>query len=241
MTDNSLENLFKGIEEARLLFENLKKTIAYTLSHLLPELLPVLLSFLLGFPLGLTSLQVLTIDLLTEIPPSIALIFEPAELDVMKQAPRRRYARLVTPTLLAYAYCFAGTIISIGCVFAYFTVFWINGLSVQDLLFTADKYWQVGAQSLTISSGKLLTADEQIRIRQEANAAWHITLVVSQVNNFLSIFKTDFIDKLLFYLFCFRYFICGRALPDERHYSVMVYVIGPLWQQFFLRQLFYFF
>lgn len=154
---------------------------------MLPELLPVLLSFILGFPLGLTSLQVLTIDLLTEIPPSIALIFEPAERDIMKQSPRRRYARLVTPTLLAYAYCFAGTIISLGCVFAYFTVFWVNGLSVQDLLNTAHQFWQKESPNLTISSGASLNAVEQIQIRQEANAAWHITLVVSQVK-----FKTHF-------------------------------------------------
>lgn len=173
------------MEEARLLFDNLKKTIAYTLSHLLPELLHVFLSFILGFPLGLTSLQVLTIDLLTEIPPSIALIFEPAERDIMKQSPRRRHARLVTPTLLAYAYCFAGTIISLGCVFAYFTVFWVNGLSVQDLLFTADHYWQFNSPNLNISLGESLNWKEQIRICQQANAAWHITLVVSQVGFFL--------------------------------------------------------
>jgi len=67
----------------RVLFDNLKKTIAYTLTHLLPELVPILL-FLAGiiclflnwiaclkfvkggFPLGLNSLLLLTIDLITE-------------------------------------------------------------------------------------------------------------------------------------------------------------------------------
>lgn len=58
IAENDLSNLVRGVEEARLLFDNLKKTVAYTLSHLLPELLPILLSFVFGFPLGLNSLQV---------------------------------------------------------------------------------------------------------------------------------------------------------------------------------------
>ncbi|KAI1718377.1 e1-E2 ATPase domain-containing protein [Ditylenchus destructor] len=179
--ENDLSNLVRAVEEARILFDNVKKTIAYTLSHLLPELLPVLLSFILGFPLGLTSLQVLTIDLLTEIPPSIALVFEPAERDVMKQRPRRENSRLVTPALLFYSYIMAGTIVSVGCMLAYFTVFWMNGFSLKDLLFTSDKYWHPGAVNFNASSGAVYDYRQQMDIRAQANAAWHLTLVMSQV------------------------------------------------------------
>ncbi|KAH7724073.1 Protein CATP-2 [Aphelenchoides avenae] len=179
--ENDLANIVKGIEEARLLFDNLKKTIAYTLSHLLPEMLPVLLQFILGFPLGLSSLQVLTVDLITEIPPSIALIFEPAERDIMKRPPRKQQSRLVTPSLLAYSYVFAGNIISLGCLFAYFTVFWVHGFSISDLVHTAQHYWKEGAENLTSSSAEVFTDVEQVLIHQEASAAWHITLVMSQV------------------------------------------------------------
>ena len=124
VTQPQLPNLIAAVAEARLLFDNLKKTIAYSLSHLLPEVIPVWFTFVLGFPLGLNSLQILTIDLLSEIPPSIALVFEPAERDLMRRAPRKKKSLLVTKAMLAYSYCFAGMFISIGCVLAYFTVFW---------------------------------------------------------------------------------------------------------------------
>ncbi|VDK30854.1 unnamed protein product [Anisakis simplex] len=58
LIDNDLRNIVKGIAEGRLLYANLKKTIAYTLTHLMPELYAVLFTFIVGFPLGLSSLQV---------------------------------------------------------------------------------------------------------------------------------------------------------------------------------------
>lgn len=59
---SDIKTIEKGIEEGRLLYGNLKKTIAYTLAHLLPELYAVLLNFTIGLPLGLTGLQVIRIN-----------------------------------------------------------------------------------------------------------------------------------------------------------------------------------
>lgn len=44
--------IIAGIEEGRLLFDNLMKTIAYTLTHLMPEVIPILLNLALALPLG---------------------------------------------------------------------------------------------------------------------------------------------------------------------------------------------
>lgn len=63
LIDNDVKNIVKGIEEGRLLYANLKKTIAYTLTHLMPELYAILLTFIIGFPLGLSSLQVYLMNL----------------------------------------------------------------------------------------------------------------------------------------------------------------------------------
>uniref|UniRef100_A0A7E4ZWL3 Cation_ATPase_N domain-containing protein n=1 Tax=Panagrellus redivivus TaxID=6233 RepID=A0A7E4ZWL3_PANRE len=175
-----LPNLVLAISHARLLFDNLKKTIAYSLSHLLPEMFPVWFTFIFGFPIGLNSLQILTIDLLSEIPPAIALVFEPAERDVMSRAPRRPNAHLATKALFAYAYIFAGGIISLGCILSYFTVYWSYGVSFGDLHNTAHTYWQKTSPTLTLHTGKILNAAEQYQIYSEASAAWHITLVVAQ-------------------------------------------------------------
>uniref|UniRef100_A0A914R164 Cation-transporting P-type ATPase C-terminal domain-containing protein n=1 Tax=Parascaris equorum TaxID=6256 RepID=A0A914R164_PAREQ len=58
LMDDNFASIVKGIEEGRLLFDNLRKTIAYTLTHTIPEVVPIILNFLLGVPMAITSLQV---------------------------------------------------------------------------------------------------------------------------------------------------------------------------------------
>uniref|UniRef100_A0A914WB99 Cation-transporting P-type ATPase N-terminal domain-containing protein n=1 Tax=Plectus sambesii TaxID=2011161 RepID=A0A914WB99_9BILA len=181
LMDDNFASIVKGIEEGRLLFDNLKKTIAYTLTHLGPEVVPVLMNFALGFPVGLSSLQILSIDLGSELPPSISLAYETSERDIMRKPPRKRNARLVGWSLLAYSYLFAGSIISIGCALAYLSVYWHYGIKTGDLLYSSSDHWIVGAKNFTSSEGRIFVEDEQIRIAAEGCAAFHITLVMSQV------------------------------------------------------------
>ena len=51
----------------RVLFDNLTKTIAYTLTHLLPELVAVIINILFSIPYAMSSLMILSIDLLSEV------------------------------------------------------------------------------------------------------------------------------------------------------------------------------
>lgn len=140
LMDDNFASIIAGIEEGRLLFDNLRKTIAYTLTHLWPEVYTIMLNFFLGFPMGLTPLQVccllnskmmiffvyqiLSIDLGTEVPPAVSLAYEPPERDIMTKPPRKRTVRLVSKGLLVYSYLFAGTFVSVGCAMAYFYTFW---------------------------------------------------------------------------------------------------------------------
>lgn len=62
LIDDNFASIIDAVIEGRLLFDNLKKTVAYTLTHLLPEAFPIMLNLLFGFPLGLTGLLILTID-----------------------------------------------------------------------------------------------------------------------------------------------------------------------------------
>jgi sodium/potassium-transporting ATPase subunit alpha len=57
-------------------------------------------------------------------PPAISLAYESAERDIMNKPPRKRTTRLVSRSLLAYSYLFAGSFEAIGCIVAYFSVFW---------------------------------------------------------------------------------------------------------------------
>ncbi|KAF8367537.1 catp-1 [Pristionchus pacificus] len=180
LLDDNFHSLVMGIEEGRLLFDNLRLSLGYTFAHLWPEVVPIIISFLLGLPHGLSSLQILSVDLACEMPPSVSLAYEQPERDIMRTPPRRN-AKLVSKGLLAYSYIFAGTGITIGCMIAFLSVYWYHNIQLGDLLFTAENYWKIGAANFTTSSGSVYTADEQLVIKGQAAAAWQITLVMSQV------------------------------------------------------------
>lgn len=76
LIDDEMASLVIGIREGRTIFDNLMKTIAYTITHLVPETLPVLIYLCIGIPSGLSSIQILSIDLGTELAPAISLAYE---------------------------------------------------------------------------------------------------------------------------------------------------------------------
>ena len=80
-------NIFLKIS-GRLIFDNLKKSIAYTLTSNIPEISPFLLFILLDIPLPLGVITILCIDLGTDMVPAISLAYEQAENDIMKRQPR---------------------------------------------------------------------------------------------------------------------------------------------------------
>ena len=79
----------------RLIFDNLKKSIAYTLTSNIPEISPFLVYILFGTPLPLGVITILCIDLGTDMVPAISLAYEKAESDIMKRPPRTSSDRLV--------------------------------------------------------------------------------------------------------------------------------------------------
>jgi sodium/potassium-transporting ATPase subunit alpha len=84
LLDDNFASIVIGIREGRLLFANLKKSVAYTLTHLTPEVVPVFLWALIGMPQGMGAIQTLCIDLLTELLPATSLAFEVAEGNIMQ-------------------------------------------------------------------------------------------------------------------------------------------------------------
>ena len=71
-----------------MIFDNLKKSIAYTLTSNIPEISPFLFFILLDIPLPLGTITILCIDLGTDMVPAISLAYEHAENDIMKRQPR---------------------------------------------------------------------------------------------------------------------------------------------------------
>jgi len=67
LLDDNFASIVTGVEEGRLIFDNLKKCVYYTLTDNIAELTPFLLFILLKIPLPLGTISILCIDLGTDI------------------------------------------------------------------------------------------------------------------------------------------------------------------------------
>ena len=105
LLDDNFASIVTGVEEGRLIFDNLKKSIAYTLTSNIPEISPFLMFIVMSIPLPLGTVTILCIDLGTDMLPAISLAYEKAETDIMKRKPRDPIKdKLVNERLISIAY-----------------------------------------------------------------------------------------------------------------------------------------
>ena len=112
LTDDNFATIVTAIEAGRQVFDNVRKFILYIFAHATPEVIPFLVFALSGgsVPLPLTVLQILAIDLGTEILPALALGREPAEPGIMDRPPRSRRGGIIDRGLLVRAWVYLGLI-----------------------------------------------------------------------------------------------------------------------------------
>jgi sodium/potassium-transporting ATPase subunit alpha len=122
LLDDNFASIVDGIEEGRTVFANMKKFTSYVLVSNGPEILPYLLYIVLPVPLALNIIHILSIDLGTDLVPSIGLGQEPADPEVMQQPPRDLSQGLLTPALMVRSYCFLGMIEGVWSLLLFFLV-----------------------------------------------------------------------------------------------------------------------
>ncbi|ADW18263.1 ATPase, P-type (transporting), HAD superfamily, subfamily IC [Desulfobulbus propionicus DSM 2032] len=122
LLDDNFASIVDGVEEGRTVFANMKKFTSYVLVSNGPEILPYLLYIVLPVPLALNIIHILSIDLGTDLVPSIGLGQEPADPEVMLQPPRAQGQELLTPALMVRSYCFLGMIEGLWSLLLFFAV-----------------------------------------------------------------------------------------------------------------------
>lgn len=95
LLENNMHTIVAAVAEGRTVFENMRKVITYLLSDSFAEVLLIIGSLLMGLPLPLIPLQILFINLIADGFPDLALGFEKAERDVMRDKPRKLSAGLL--------------------------------------------------------------------------------------------------------------------------------------------------
>jgi sodium/potassium-transporting ATPase subunit alpha len=122
LLDDNFASIVDAVEQGRGIAENIRKFLTYILTSNVPELVPYLAFAFLGAPLALTVVQILAVDLGTDMIPALGLGVEPPDAAVMQRPPRGRHDRLLTPGLLARAYLFLGSFEAVAAMVAFFFV-----------------------------------------------------------------------------------------------------------------------
>jgi Ca2+-transporting ATPase len=117
LMDDNFASIVNGIEEGRSVFDNLQKFNVYVFTHNWSELATFIAFVLLQTPLPLAIVGILLIDLVLDIPPSLALTLEPPEPGIMERTPRKKENRLFNIKSLARSGY-------IGLIIGFFTLLW---------------------------------------------------------------------------------------------------------------------
>ncbi len=88
LLDNNFRTIVAAIEEGRIIFENIRKVVAYTLSNSFAEVLTIFVAMILRWPAPLVVAQILWIHLICDGPSDIVLGYEPKERGIMDEKPR---------------------------------------------------------------------------------------------------------------------------------------------------------
>jgi calcium-translocating P-type ATPase len=140
LTDDDFSTIVAAVAAGRRVFENVRKFIFYIFAHATPELVPFLVFALSGgaVPLPLTVMQILAIDLGTEIVPALALGREGAEAGIMERIPRPRTESVIRRAMLVRAWILVGGIEALLVMSGFFFVLVRAGWGSGDPVAAGD-------------------------------------------------------------------------------------------------------
>ncbi|KXT67232.1 cation-transporting ATPase, E1-E2 family [Streptococcus gallolyticus] len=150
LTDDHFASIVDAVEEGRAVYHNIKKFLTYIFNSNTPEAVPSAF-FLLsrGFvPLPLTVMQILVVDLGTDMIPALGLGVEPPEPNVMQEPPRKLSDRLLTKSLLIKAFLWYGLIESALAMGAFFLTYFLHNDNLAVLASSGQLYREATTMTL---------------------------------------------------------------------------------------------
>jgi Ca2+-transporting ATPase len=175
LADDNFASIVNAVEEGRAVFSNIKKFLTYIFTSNTPEAVPFILFALTAgrIPLALNVMQVLSIDLGTDLVPALALGAEPPEPGIMERPPRSMSEHAITGSLLLRAYLFLGLIQSAVAMAAFYFVFWTNGYWGRWIDLPQDGPLYRSATAMTLSAVVATQVGNLFAQRTERASAFH--------------------------------------------------------------------
>jgi Ca2+-transporting ATPase len=169
LLDDNFATIVTAVRFGRGVVANIGKFLPYVLASNVSEMLPFLAMLTLAIPAALTVLQILAVDLGTDLLPALALGAEPPEAGSMQSPPRHRDQPLLTRAVMLRGYLLLGAV-EAGLAMAAYLLAWraegvglaqLRALAPALLAGTAEPAWQV--------------------VQRQASAATFTTIVLGQL------------------------------------------------------------
>ncbi len=100
LTDDNFASIERAVEGGRRIYDNLQKSVLFLLPTNGAQSLVILVAVLLGLALPLDPVQILWVNMVVAVTLSLALVYEPAEPDIMRRPPRPPGASILDPRFL---------------------------------------------------------------------------------------------------------------------------------------------
>ncbi len=151
LSDDNFASIVAAVEEGRAIYDNIRKFATYVFTSNMPEAVPyVLMLFSRGLiPLPLTLMQILSIDLGTDMLPAIALGAEKPQAEMMQSPPRTLSEPLLNKAMIIRSLLWLGIIESVAAMAGYFVVNWQFGFPRLPLAAEGHVYAMATTMVLT--------------------------------------------------------------------------------------------
>jgi magnesium-transporting ATPase (P-type) len=134
LLDDNFGTIIDAVEEGRAIFGNIKNFVSYVFTSNVAELAPFAAFVLAGIPLPLKILQILAVDLGTDLMPALALGAEPPVAGALEQQPRERGAAVLDRSVFFRTFLLLGPIEAALGLAGFFSVYWFDGWRPGDPL-----------------------------------------------------------------------------------------------------------
>ncbi len=159
LMDDNFATIVHAIEQGRIIFDNIRKFVAYLLACNLGEVLCVFIPVLLGYPSPLAPVQILLINLVTDGLPAMSLGVDAPDPDIMRRRPRKSREGILTTLQLA-AIGYSAVFIAAAVLLSFLTGLRLGGLEVGETM-----------AFITLVTDELLRA---YAFRSERRSFWQI-------------------------------------------------------------------
>ena len=185
LLDDNFATIVEAVRFGRGVVSNIRKFITYILVANLSEAAPFLAMVAFRIPAALTVMQILAVDLGTDVLPALGLGAEQPEPGLMHQPPRPRHAPLLDRTVMQRSYLFLG-LMEAGFSMGSYLLVWrhagvglteLQALAPQLLQHTAPAHLQaVQLQASSVAFATIVFSQVGVLMasRSEWRPAWRL-------------------------------------------------------------------